>query len=79
MNHKNTRSHAEVCGRIKDLGFAPSKHIRMYGESFEIVSEPFPEGEGISVDAITGNDPKVRTLRLPLSILGLKELPIKVA
>jgi hypothetical protein len=50
----------------------------MYGESFEIVSEPFPEGEGISVHAITGNDPRVRTLRLPLSILGVKDLP-KVA
>ena len=51
----------------------------MYGESFEIVSEPFPEGDGISVYAITGNDPQVRTLRLPLSILGVRELPVKVA
>lgn len=76
---ENMRSHTDVCGRIKELGFAPSKRVRMYGESFEIVSEPFPEGDGISVYAITGNDPQVRTLRLPLSVLGLRELPVKVA
>jgi hypothetical protein len=50
---ENMRSHTDACGRIKELGFAPSKRVRMYGESFEIVSEPFPEGDGISVYAIT--------------------------
>jgi hypothetical protein len=41
----------------------------MYGEQFEIVSEPFSEGDGVAVHAICGKDPKVRTLRLPTAIL----------
>lgn len=63
------RSRAEGCARIKELGFTTSKHIRMYGERFEIVSDPFNEGECVAVHAISGNDPEIRTLRLPIAIL----------
>jgi hypothetical protein len=64
---------SDKCARMKDLGFAASKHIRMYGECFEIVSDPFAEGGCIAVHAIAENDPKdhpkIRTLRLPTAIL----------
>jgi hypothetical protein len=60
---------SKSCSKIKDLGFTVSRHIRMYGESFEIVSDPFSEGEGVAVHAVGGNDPEIRTLRLPISIL----------
>ncbi|MGA7460079.1 MAG: hypothetical protein WBW69_07625 [Candidatus Korobacteraceae bacterium] len=47
----------------------------MYGQRFQIVSDPFPDGDGVAVHAITANDPVRRTLRLPVSILiGLKDL-----
>jgi hypothetical protein len=45
----------------------------MYGERFEIVSDPFDEGDGIAVRATSGNDPAVRTLRLPIAILVGRE------
>lgn len=60
---------SDSCVRIKDLGFTSSMHIHMYGQRPEIVSEPFDEGDGISVRATSGSDPEVRTLRLPVSIL----------
>ena len=63
------RSRSRRCARIKDLGFASSRHIKMYGESFEIVSDPFSDGDGVAVHAISGNDPEIRTLRLPTTIL----------
>jgi hypothetical protein len=63
------RSPSENCTRIKDLGFTTSRHINMYGERFEIVSDPFNEGNCIAVHAISGNDPKIRILRLPVAIL----------
>jgi hypothetical protein len=63
------RSRSRRCARIKDLGFSSSRHIKMYGESFEIVSDPFSDGDGVAVRAISGNDPKIRTLRLPTAIL----------
>ena len=41
----------------------------MYGQRLEIVSDPFDEGDCIAVRATSGNDPEVRTLRLPIAIL----------
>lgn len=50
----------------------------MYGERFEIVSDPFDEGECIAVRAISENDRTVRTLRLPVAILvGLADRFLK--
>jgi len=63
------RSAAENCERIRDLGFTTSKHIKMYGERFELVSDPFEEGTCTSVRALSGNDPTIRILRLPTAIL----------
>jgi hypothetical protein len=72
------RSRSESCAKIKDLGFTVSKHIKMYGESFEIVSDPFSEGDCVAVHAISGKDPEMRTLRLPTAILvGSKDRFLK--
>jgi hypothetical protein len=59
----------ENCARARDLGFSASKHIKMYGEHFELISDPFIEGDCTVVRAISRNDSTVRTLRLPVSIL----------
>jgi hypothetical protein len=54
-------------------------HIKMYGERFEIVSDPFDEGDGIAVRATSGSDPEIRTLRLPIAILvGLADRFLKL-
>jgi hypothetical protein len=60
---------SDSCVKIKDLGFKASMHIKMYGERFEIVSDPFDEGGCIAVRATSGNDPEIRTLRLPAALL----------
>jgi hypothetical protein len=64
---------SDSCAKIRDLGFKASMHIIMYGERFEIVSDPFDEGDCIAVRATSGNDPAVRTLRLPIAILVSRE------
>ena len=66
---KRDRSRSEKLRKIEGLGFTASKHIRMYGEQFEIVSGPFSEGDCVVVHAISGNDPRERILRLPTAIL----------
>jgi len=64
--------------KIRDLGFKASMHIKMYGERFEIVSDPFDEGDCVVVRATSGNDPEIRTLRLPIAILvGLADRFLK--
>jgi hypothetical protein len=69
-----SRSPAENCAKIRDLGFTTSKHIKMYGERFELVSDPFAVDACTAVHARSGNDPTIRTLRLPTAILlGLSD------
>lgn len=60
---------SDSCAKIRDLGFTASTHIKLYGERFEIVSDPFDEGDGVAVHATSGNDPEIRTLQLPIAIL----------
>lgn len=80
MKHAIAKSTTDDCVRIRDLGYSSSHHIHMYGERFEIVSDPFPDGNGIAVHVITAKEPTKRTLRLPVAILmGLKKLFPKVA
>jgi hypothetical protein len=59
----------DSCAKIKDLGFKASMHIKMYGERFEIVSNPFNEGDCIAVRATSGSNPEIRTVLLPIAIL----------
>ena len=80
MNSVTDKPRSEDCAKIKELGYGSSGHIHMYGERFDIVSDPFPVGNGIAVLVTTVEDPTKRTLRLPTSILmGLKDLFPKVA
>jgi len=60
---------SDNCVKVRDLGFKALVHIKMYGERFEIVSDPFDEGDCIVVRATSGNDPEIRILRLPIAIL----------
>ena len=63
------RSPAENSARIRELGFTTSKHIMMYGQRFELVSDPYEEGLCTVVRVLSGSDPTVRVLHLPTAIL----------
>ena len=68
------RSPVENCARIRHLGYRASKHIQMYGERFELVSDPFEKGDCTVVQVISENDPTIRLIQLPVSILlGLSD------
>ena len=43
--------------------------VKMYGERFEIVSDPFKEGDCIAVRATSASNPEIRTVLLPIAIL----------
>lgn len=59
----------DVCTKLKHLGYSASQHIKLYGEEYEIVSDPFLEAEGVALRVRTRKDPTVRTLQLPSTIL----------
>jgi len=75
MTYVRGQTPAEYCSKIKELRYGVTRHIHMYGQRFQIVSDPFPDRDGVAVRAIAAPDPMIRTLRLPVSILlGLKDL-----
>src|SRR5271167_5190684 len=62
-------SMSEVCARVRHLGYALSGRVRLYGEEFEVVSDPFPEADGIAVHVTTKKDSKIRVLQIPSTVL----------
>lgn len=59
----------DVCASVKRLGYAARQHVRLYGEEFELISDPFPEADGIAVNAKSKKGPHVRVVRLPATVL----------
>ena len=60
---------AEICESVKRLGYGATQNIRLYGEEFEVVSDPFPEAGGIAVSVKTKKDNGTRVLQLPATVL----------
>ena len=60
---------SETCAHVKHLGYATSERIRLYGEEFQVVSDPFPEANGIAVHVATKKDSSIRVLRIPATVL----------
>jgi hypothetical protein len=61
----------EVCDQLQRIGYAQSKRIRIYGQEFEAVSDPFPNGDGIAIKAFSKRETQARTLQLPLPVVQM--------
>lgn len=59
----------EICARIKHLGYGESACVRLYGEEFEVLSDPFPQAGGIAIQVKTKKDSDMRVLALPSTVL----------
>jgi hypothetical protein len=58
--------------KLKTLGFTPGNRMRLYGQMFEIASEPTVENETlVLVDAVEIRSGTPRRLRIPLPILRM--------
>lgn len=62
---------AELCERLKTLGYASRNRIRMYGEEFDLTSNPIPDENGFAIEAVSRKSGNPRKLRIPLSILQM--------
>lgn len=71
MMTSHTESHTvlEMCASVKRLGYATSCQVRLYGEDFDVLSDPFPEEDGIAVRAKAKKDSRICVLRLPAPVL----------
>lgn len=69
------RTHSNDCQRLMDLGYIAGKRVNLYGEHFDIASDPFFDGAWVAIRVIRENDTSIQTIRLPVSILlGLTNL-----
>jgi len=62
---------AELCERLKQLGYAHKNRIRIYGEEFDLTSNPVAEENGYAIEAVSRKSGEARRLRIPLSILQM--------
>jgi hypothetical protein len=71
MSSRNVTSPSvsEICAHVKHLGYSASRRVRLYGEDFDVVSDPFPEADGIAVRVTTKKDSKIRLLQIPATVL----------
>ena len=60
---------AEECARIKQYGYAASQRIRIYGEEFEVLSDPFPSDGGIAIEVCSKRTLQTRVLQLPATVI----------
>lgn len=67
-----------ICERLRTLGFASEKHIRLYGEEIHLMSNPVPDGEGFAIEGVT-RELELKRIRLPLSLIHTlkRELAVK--
>jgi hypothetical protein len=54
-----------ACARIRRLGYVAYRRVRIYGDEFELLSDPFPENNRVAIRAKGKGDSKARILRLP--------------
>jgi hypothetical protein len=62
---------AEICAKLKALGYARTNRIRLYGEEYEVLSDPFSRDDGVAVEVVTAKERTPRILKLPKMILRM--------
>jgi len=67
-----TKKHASLCERLKRLGFAQENQLRLYGQEFELLSDPLVMGENlVFVDAVEKKSGQRRRVRVPLPVVQM--------
>ena len=67
-----TSHDSKLCERLKRLGFAQENRMRLYGQEFDLISDPFIVGNDlVFVDAIERKSRLQRRVRIPLPIVHM--------
>jgi hypothetical protein len=69
ITSQGTLPTTDVCARIRQFGYAASQRIRIYGEDFEVLSDPFPIEGGIAIQVCSKRTSQTRVLQLPATII----------
>lgn len=67
-----TKEQSTLCARLRQLGYAQDKQVKLYGEMFELVSDPISVGDNlIFIDARERKSGQRRRVRIPLTVVHM--------
>ena len=73
--HRGRNQLDTLCEAIKRLGYAQNNQVKLYGEVFDLVSDPVSVGEHfVFVDAVERKSGQVRRVRIPPSIIRMARI-----
>jgi len=69
-----------LCETIRRLGYAQNNQVKLYGEVFELVSNPVAVAEDfVFVDALDRKSGQVRRVRIPSTIVRMARIRRRAA
>ena len=78
--HRVRDQRDKLCDTLKRLGYAQNNQVRLYGEIFQLVSDPIRIGENlVFVDALHGTSGKVMRVRIPSSLVQVARIKGRAA
>lgn len=60
-----------ICERLREFGYASERHLKLYGEEFDLVSDPIRDGDGFAIKGIARRSASARYIGIPLSIVHM--------
>ena len=70
--HRARKQPDTLCEMVKRLGFAKGNQVRLYGEVFDLVSDPIRVGEDrVFVDVVERRSGQVRRIGIPSTIVAM--------
>jgi hypothetical protein len=75
-----TTTQSTLCATIMRLGYAQHNQLKLYGEVFDLVSDPFSVGDNlVCVDALERRTGRLRRVRIPLTIVQTAKQKLSAA
>jgi hypothetical protein len=75
-----TSQQLALCERLKKLGYSQGSRIRIYGEEFDLVSDPITlRDQLVFVDGVERKSGAMRRVRIPLPIVRMVYQDIRAA
>ena len=70
--HRTRANPNTLCEMIRRLGYARNNQVKLYGEVFDLLSDPVRVGEDlVFVDAVARDSGLVRRVRIPPNIVQM--------
>ncbi len=75
-----TKQQTAICERLKRLGYSQGNRVRIYGQEFELISDPITvQDQLVFVDGVERKSGDVRRIRIPLPIVRMIHQDLRVA